>query len=210
MERATTTTPVVLGIDPGTRVVGYGAVALRADGPRLLSAGVVRLPAKMPVAERLAAIHARFEELMRTLRPAVVVVERAFAAKNIASALRIGGLALACAAAAKAEVVELAPRAAKKRVAGSGDASKEQVAAMVKRALGRDDLDLPLDATDALALALAHATRPALLVPAGARRASATRKKGAAGLPEHVLASALRARSAPLDAGPAKPRKPAS
>jgi hypothetical protein len=49
-----------------------------------------------------------------------------------------------------------------------------------------------------------------LLVPAGARRASATRKKGAAGLPEHVLASALRARSAPLDAGPAKPRKPAS
>ena len=213
MERATTTTPVVLGIDPGTRVVGYGAVALRADGPRLLSAGVVRLPAKMPVAERLAAIHARFEELMRTLRPAVVVVERAFAAKNIASALRIGegrGLALACAAAAKAEVVELAPRAAKKRVAGSGDASKEQVAAMVKRALGRDDLDLPLDATDALALALAHATRPALLVPAGARRASATRKKGAAGLPEHVLASALRSRSAPLDAGPAKPRKPAS
>ena len=209
MERATTTTPVVLGIDPGTRVVGYGAVVLRADGPRLLAAGVVRLPARMPVPERLAAIHARFSELMQSLRPGVVVVERAFAAKNIASALRIGegrGLALACAAAAKAEVVELAPRAAKKRVAGSGDASKEQVAAMVKRALRRDDLDLPLDATDALALALAHASRPATLVPASARRSKAGGRKGSgvASLPDHVLASALRAGVAPAKAAGGK------
>ncbi len=196
MERATTTTPVVLGIDPGTRIVGYGAVAMRSDGPRLLCAGVVRLPAKMAVPERLAAIHGRFAELMQSLRPDVVVVERAFAAKNIASALRIGegrGLALACAAAVKAEVVEMAPRAAKKRVAGSGDASKDQVAAMVKRALRREDLDLPLDATDALALALAHALRPTVVIPAGARRVPTKRAKGSAALPEHVLASALRA-----------------
>lgn len=212
MERATTTTQVVLGIDPGTRVVGYGAVALRSDGPQLLAAGVVRLPARMPVPERLAAIHARFAELMQSLRPAVVVVERAFAAKNIASALRIGegrGLALACAAAAKAEVVELAPRAAKKRVAGGGDASKEQVSAMVKRTLGREDLDLPLDATDALALALAHALRPATLVPAAARRPKSASRKGAgvAALPDHVLASAARARGATTKAA-AKPARP--
>lgn len=187
---------IVLGIDPGTRVVGYGAVVVHASGPKLLTAGVVRLSAAKGVPERLAAIHERLSRLMQELRPQVVVVERAFAAKNIASALRIGegrGLALACAASCGASVVEMAPRAAKKRVVGSGDADKEQVAHMVKRALGREDIDVPLDATDALALALAHVARPAVVVPA--RKPGPRSKAGGAlgGLPAHVLDSARRA-----------------
>lgn len=190
---------IVLGIDPGTRVVGYGAVVVQASGPKLLAAGVVRLPASKGVPERLAVIHERLTRLMQELRPQVVVVERAFAAKNIASALRIGegrGLALACAATCGASVVEMAPRAAKKRVVGTGDADKEQVAHMVKRALGREDLEVPLDATDALALALAHVVRPAVVVPA--RKSGRKSKAGGAlgGLPAHVLDSARRASKA--------------
>lgn len=186
---------IVLGIDPGTRVVGYGAVVVQASGPKLLAAGVVRLPASKGVPERLAVIHERLTRLMQELRPQVVVVERAFAAKNIASALRIGegrGLALACAATCGASVVEMAPRAAKKRVVGTGDADKEQVAHMVKRALGREDLEVPLDATDALALALAHVVRPTVVVPV--RRSGSKSRSGGAlgGLPAHVLDSARR------------------
>jgi crossover junction endodeoxyribonuclease RuvC len=200
MANATTHAPgaqplIVLGIDPGTRIVGYGAVVVHPSGPKLLTAGVIRVGAKDGVPERLAAIHGRLTTLMAEMRPQVVVVERAFAAKNIQSALRIGegrGLALACAAACGAAVVEMAPRAAKKRVVGSGSAEKEQVAHMVRRTLGREDLDLPLDATDALALALAHVLRPTVIVPASGTKSRSAKVRGSAGLPAHVLDSARR------------------
>ncbi|MEW6072575.1 MAG: crossover junction endodeoxyribonuclease RuvC [Planctomycetota bacterium] len=154
--------PIVLGLDPGTRIVGYGAIVLAPDGPRLLACGVLRPPSRLAAAARLARIAAELEEILRAVRPALVVVERAFAARNVQSALRIGearGVALAAAARAGAPVVELAPAAAKKALVGHGGASKEQVAAMVAARLGRGELAVPHDATDALALALAHVHR---------------------------------------------------
>ena len=82
--------PVVLGIDPGTVVVGYGAVAETAAGPKLVAAGELRQPASRPVPQRLAGLRTDLDELLARLDPDVVVVEEAFARKNIQSALRIG------------------------------------------------------------------------------------------------------------------------
>ena len=154
--------PVVLGIDPGTRVLGYGALAAVPRRPRFLAAGVLRAEAQLDLPQRLAWIGAILDELFSRLRPATVVVEQAFSARNVQSALRIGearGVVLARAAGAGAQVVQYAPAAAKKAVAGNGNAGKEQVAAMVRRTLGIRHEFGALDASDALALALAHVQR---------------------------------------------------
>jgi crossover junction endodeoxyribonuclease RuvC len=101
----------------------------------------------------------------------------AFMARNVQSALRMGegrGVVLACAAAVGAEVVQLAPAVAKKALVGHGAADKTQVARMVARVLGVAEIDLPLDATDALALALAHLQRRRMdVLSATARRVAA-------------------------------------
>jgi crossover junction endodeoxyribonuclease RuvC len=152
----------VLGIDPGTRVVGYGAVVANRRGPRLFGAGVLKPGAKLDVPARLAAILVEFEELLLEVRPDVVVVEQAFVSRNWQSALRIGegrGIILAAAARFGSQIVQFAPAVAKKALVGNGAADKTQVAAMVAEALGLPEAPQPLDATDALALALAHVLR---------------------------------------------------
>lgn len=151
---------MILGIDPGTLVVGFGALSTRSRSVGFLSAGVVRADRRASVPERLATIQRRLIEILEEIRPDLVVVERAFAAKNVQSALRIGegrGVALACAAAFGAQIVEMTPASAKKSVVGHGAAGKGQVARMVAVALGLREPPEPLDATDALALALAAA-----------------------------------------------------
>lgn len=162
--------PVVLGIDPGTRVVGYGALVVRERRPTLLAAGVLNLGSG-EISGRLGSLRRQLDDLLDGLRPAVVVVEKAFAAKNIASALRVGegrGVALACAACSGARVVEYTPAEAKKALVGNGVADKGQVARMVTHTLGSAVEGVPLDATDALALALTwvhHERLEALCAP---------------------------------------------
>ena len=152
---------IVLGIDPGTRVLGYGAIVIGARGPRFFAAGVVR--AKVgDVPTRLGQIRAELDLLFQRLKPTVIVVEQAFAARNVQSALRIGegrGVVLGCAAATGARIVQYAPAVAKKALVGNGAADKTQVARMVEQMLGAKSKGLPLDASDALALALAFSTR---------------------------------------------------
>lgn len=150
---------IFLGIDPGTLVVGYGAIVIAASGPRFLAAGVLRAPRTAPVEERLGRIRSDLDELLLRIRPQVVAIEEAFHGVNPQSALRIGegrGVAISCAIVHGAQVVQYPPAVAKKSVAGNGRASKTQVAEMVKIGLGKPDLELPEDATDALALALTH------------------------------------------------------
>lgn len=152
---------IVLGIDPGTLVVGYGAVVLR-DRPRLLAAGVLRAPRRADVPTRLGHLRLELDELLERLRPSVVVVEQAFTGANVQSALRIGegrGVALSCAASRGLEIVQFPPAVAKRTVAGNGSAAKEQVAHMVAHELGLDEAPKPLDASDALALALTYVHR---------------------------------------------------
>lgn len=153
---------IVLGIDPGTRVVGFGAIALAPRGYRFLGAGVIRTPAKAEVAARLGQIRVELDQILADLAPGVVVVEEAFAHRNVQSALRIGegrGVVISSAVAAGALVVQIPPAVAKKALVGFGAADKSQVAAMVARLLGLEKLPEPMDATDALALALTHAIR---------------------------------------------------
>ncbi|HUR26807.1 MAG TPA: crossover junction endodeoxyribonuclease RuvC [Planctomycetota bacterium] len=159
--RAAVRASVILGIDPGTRVVGWGAIELTASGPRLLGAGVVRAGVgDLPV--RLGTIRRELDRLIALYRPIVVAVEEAFAHKNMQSALRIGearGVVLSCASAASVAVHQYPPAAAKKALVGNGAAHKSQVAAMVARRLELKEAPKPLDASDALALALTHLLR---------------------------------------------------
>lgn len=154
--------PIVLGIDPGTRLVGYGALVSAPDRPRLLAAGGIRTPRNASVPARLAAIRRELDDLLARLKPTVVVVEQAYAARNVQSALRIGegrGVVLACACGFGAEVVQFPPASARKTLLGNGSAGKAQVARMVATVLGLAEPPEPLDLTDALALALAYVQR---------------------------------------------------
>jgi len=149
-----------MGIDPGTRIVGYGAVAMTTEGLKLVAAGELRQPASRAIPERLAGLRADIDELLERLDPDVVVVEEAFSYRNVQSALRIGesrGVMLSSAAACGAEVTQLSPSAARKRVVGNGSADKTQVAKMVAAALSIDEIPGTLDVSDALALAIAAA-----------------------------------------------------
>lgn len=176
--RSERTIRVVLGIDPGTIVMGYGAVAVTAEGPRLVAAGEFRQSPKLPIPARLAGMRTDLDELLARLEPDVVVVEEAYAHRNMQSALRIGesrGVALSAAGVNGAEVVQISPSAARKRVVGSGSADKTQVAKMVAVILGVEEIPGTLDVSDALALALAHVHQmdraERFAVPEEARRA---------------------------------------
>ena len=151
--------PIVLGIDPGTVAVGYGAIVAHREGPAMLAAGVIRARRGDDVPARLATIRRGIDDLLQRLKPSVVAIEQAFAGENIATALRIGegrGVALAAAACFGAKVVQFAPAVAKRALVGNGAADKSQVAAMVAAELGLDEPPSSLDATDALALALTY------------------------------------------------------
>ena len=149
--------PVIIGIDPGSRVMGYGALVLHGKQPVLLAAGALGAADNRPAPGRLGGLRQDLDELFRKLRPATIVVERAFAGKNMASAIRMGegrGVVLSSAALSGAEIREFTPAEIKKAVVGNGQAQKSQVAAMVVTALGEQAEGLGHDATDALAVAL--------------------------------------------------------
>lgn len=153
-------------MDPGTLVVGYGALVLRPEGPTLLAAGVLRASRGAQVPTRLGHLRRGLDDLLARLKPAVVAVEEAFAGANVQSALRVGegrGVVLACAALGGAQVVQFSPATVKRSLVGSGSATKEQVAHMVASELGLECSPLPLDATDALALALTYVHRSRVL-----------------------------------------------
>lgn len=167
----------MLGIDPGTQVVGYGAVVPKGSKIAMLAAGVMRAPASKAPPIRLGLILEQFEDLLARLKPSVVVVERAFVKDNTQTALRIGegrGVILAAASRFGAEIIEMTPAEAKKTITGNGQAEKEQVAELVAAELGLAEVPESLDATDALALAVTHVHRArvsARLVEPSVRRA---------------------------------------
>jgi crossover junction endodeoxyribonuclease RuvC len=166
------TTDRVLGVDPGTRVCGFGVVDLVKGDMVLVDAGAIEAKESDPIEKRLALVFAGIEAALSRHAPRLVVVEEAFYGKNVRSAIRLGegrGCALLAAARAGVAVVELQASLVKKAVTGHGAATKEQVRAALEATLrGKIDASLPLDATDALALAVAaHARKGA---PGGVRR----------------------------------------
>jgi crossover junction endodeoxyribonuclease RuvC len=151
----------IFGVDPGTRSLGFGWIEIDAAQPESVLSrgyGVVQPEGKLSVAERLSILMAELTDVFAERRPQVVVVEKVFMAKNVESAFVLGqarGVVLAVAAATGAVIQEEAAKTAKKSVTGRGSAEKAEVRMMLGRLLGMsEELErLPLDASDALALA---------------------------------------------------------
>jgi crossover junction endodeoxyribonuclease RuvC len=150
---------IILGIDPGTQVTGYGVIQLKNHTWEALDFGAIRPPRTTKGHERYLVIFEAVEHLIQQFAPEAVAVETQFVYKNVQSALKLGmarGAVLIAAARLKVPVFEYAPRKAKKAVVGGG-ASKYQVQQMVQMQLKLPKPPEPADAADALALAICHA-----------------------------------------------------
>jgi crossover junction endodeoxyribonuclease RuvC len=151
----------VLGVDPAAAgATGYGVVEFAGREARVLDAGALQLPPRAPQALRLREIHRRISRLLEEFAPQAIAVESVFAALNPRSALllaEVRGVVLLAAAQASIPAHSYSPREVKLKVAGYGNASKEQVQRMVKALLRLAELPEPADAADALAVALCHA-----------------------------------------------------
>lgn len=150
---------LILGIDPGTLVMGYGLIAVEGSKLSLVEMGVLQLSKYKNHPERLSLIFQKMESLLRTHQPVAVAIEAPFFGKNVQSMLKLGraqGVAIAAAMMHQLEAVEYAPRKIKQSITGKGSASKEQVWGMLQRILSFEEKPEFMDATDALAVALCH------------------------------------------------------
>ena len=157
---------IVLGIDPGTAVTGYGVIkGDRSAPPHLIECGIIRTRPRDSLAARLQEIHAGITELIARHRPDALSIEDVFYAKNVRTTVVLGharGVILLAAANARLEIAEYPPAEIKKAVVGTGAATKEQVQFMVTRILRLKSPPQPADASDGVAAALAHLMAPRL------------------------------------------------
>ncbi|MBR5014790.1 MAG: crossover junction endodeoxyribonuclease RuvC [Bacteroidales bacterium] len=153
------TTKTILGIDPGTNILGYGIIRVDSRGPHYVDMGIFDLRKIKDPFEKLANIFAGVGELLDEHKPDELAVESPFYGKNAQVILKLGraqGAAITAAIMRGISVAEYAPRKAKIAICGNGAASKEQVSLMIQKTL-KVELDPKyLDATDALAIALCH------------------------------------------------------
>ena len=151
---------IVLGIDPGTITTGYAFIESSAQKVKVLEYGTLHAPASHALEDRLLHIVSGLEELLDKYKPESFGMEGIFFAKNAKSALVLGhirGAVLVACCKRGITYSEYSPRVVKQAVTGDGGASKEQVANMIFARLGIQGSDLPLDASDALAIAWTHA-----------------------------------------------------
>ena len=150
----------VLGIDCGGAYTGYGVVEMHSGGGLVcLTCGAIKLSPRDPLARRLSRIYDELGGLITEHRPDEVAIEGIFYALNVKSALKLGqvrGVAMLAAATAGLEVAEYSPLTIKSSVVGYGRAEKQQVQHMVTRLLGLAEVPEPMDASDALAIAICH------------------------------------------------------
>ena len=150
---------VVLGIDPGTVVLGYGLIRIEGKKPLLETMGVIKLHKFNNHFEKLGMIYKRIDSIIEEFHPDEIALEAPFFGKNVQSMLKLGraqGIAMAPAIKRGIPVFEYAPRKIKQAITGNGNASKEQVAALLNHILKIGEKPEFLDATDGLAAALCH------------------------------------------------------
>ncbi|MGK7397761.1 MAG: crossover junction endodeoxyribonuclease RuvC [Candidatus Cyclobacteriaceae bacterium M3_2C_046] len=151
---------IILGIDPGTSVMGYGVILVQGKNQvKLLQYGVINLSKYSAQEIKLKKIHEKMLQLINEFTPDEVALEAPFYGKNIQSMLKLGraqGVAMAVALSCEIPICEYAPKKVKQSVTGNGNASKEQVASMLQTILKFQHTHKLLDATDALAVALCH------------------------------------------------------
>lgn len=152
----------ILGIDPGTRVTGYGVVDEEGHKLSLIEAGEIKTPVRMSLPKRLRQIYEGLTQLIQEIQPSAVAIENTFLSNNFSTALKLGqacGVALLAAEMSNLEVYEYTPAEVKLAVVGYGVAEKEQVRRMVDHLLDRyasPQDTLSHHATDALAVAICH------------------------------------------------------
>ncbi|MFZ5640040.1 MAG: crossover junction endodeoxyribonuclease RuvC [Bacillota bacterium] len=150
---------LVLGIDPGTAITGYGLIEARGNKLKVVDYACIRTPANMPLAHRLQVIHGGVSDLVRQYNPAHLAIEELFFNKNTRTALSVGharGVIMLAAANAGLEVFEYTPLQVKQAVVGYGRADKAQIQFMVKTLLCLAEIPKPDDVADALAIAICH------------------------------------------------------
>lgn len=156
-----TTEKIILGIDPGTNVMGYGIIKVIANKPQMVAMGVIDLRKMSDPYLRLGKIFERVTGIINEYLPDEMAVEAPFFGKNVQSMLKLGraqGVAIAAAIHHDIPIHEYAPLKIKMAITGRGQASKEQVAGMLRRLLNLDEREMPrfMDATDALGAAYCH------------------------------------------------------
>ncbi len=153
------TTKIILGIDPGTIVMGYGIIKVKDKTVSLLDMGVLKLSAKQDAYERLEKIHSTVVAIIQEHKPTCFAIEAPFFGKNVQSMLKLGraqGVAIAAAMQAGLSVTEYSPKKVKQSITGNGNADKLQVLKMLQSILKFEGEHTTLDASDALAVALCH------------------------------------------------------
>jgi len=150
---------IILGIDPGTLVMGYGIIEIRNNQISILHMNVLKLSSKQHAYERLELIYRQVCELIVHYKPDMFAIEAPFYGKNVQSMLKLGraqGVAIAAAMQASLPVSEYSPKKIKQSITGNGNADKEQVWKMIQRLTPIKEEPAYFDATDALAVAICH------------------------------------------------------
>lgn len=151
---------LVIGIDPGTAITGYGLVQEQADGTlKIVDFGVIQTQAALALPQRLLELHNRLREILLLHQPDIAAVEKLFFQRNVRTAFGVGqarGVALLTLAQVGLQVEEYTPLEVKQAVVGYGGADKNQVQQMVRALLNLEEVPYPDDAADALAVAICH------------------------------------------------------
>jgi len=150
---------IILGIDPGTIIMGFGLIAVKQKGIELLDMGVLKLNTTDDAYQRLEKIHNKVSELIKKYKANDFAIEAPFFGKNVQSMLKLGraqGVAIAAAIQAGLPICEYSPKKIKQSITGNGNAVKEQVMKMLQQILAFNEDPKYMDATDALAVAVCH------------------------------------------------------
>ena len=150
----------IIGIDPGTGILGFGVIEVNARGnPKMITAGVITTPAHTPLEDRLLEIFDGLTEIIAETNPEVMSIEKLFFAQNVTTAISVSharGVAMLTGKQAGLEIAEYTPLQIKQTLTGYGRASKTQMQEMVKLQLGLNNMPKPDDAADGLAAAITH------------------------------------------------------
>lgn len=151
----------ILGIDPGTGILGFGVLEINKGKMQLVDAGVIRTPVKQDDAIRLATIYEELTDIIVTTKPGIMSVEKLFFAQNVTTAMTVAqarGVVLLCGQQAGLTIFEYTPLQIKQALTGYGRAEKKQIQEMVRVMLGLTEVPKPDDCADALAAAITHAS----------------------------------------------------
>jgi len=150
---------IILGIDPGTTIMGYGLIKKEKKEPELITMGVIELSKIKDHYRRLEQIFSRVSQIIESYEPAEIALEAPFYGKNVQSMLKLGraqGVAMAAGLRHSLPIFEYAPRKIKQAITGNGNASKEQVAYLLQQMFQIEQMPEKMDASDGLAAAVCH------------------------------------------------------